>query len=590
MSWDPSIAATTCPGSIWCIGWSPCSRFIAISFSTGTEVHLLDAVTLKRLKSSKHPHHPTDLLTFSPESRSLIWFSYEPNAFTSWDLQTGVRAGEIPTDEPLLHPLSVTYSGCGTMVGVLFKDRHNDGGASTINIYDLLSRTLIYRHPIEGRSVNTIWRHGDCVQFAIVGPGSITVWEVGFSSQLPPTQVESLPTPNNFDNSIGFLFHPTPPRLASEGPGQTVAVWDARYSKLLLNSMDIGRPTKGMSFSTDGHLFACEGGQGIYLWKESPTGYIPHRKLVPSGTGLKNSAQFFSPNGQSTVTTGGTSLQLWRTTDSSSSTSSVPVRDPRGIRRFIIRFSPDGLLAAVTRERDDTAIVFDLKSGATRLTVDTGATICALGVARNTIAVVVRNGEVVTWNLPTGVHVLSARAGRSDSVRTTRLGRWIASPRCVLGAAAISPGLNYVAAETGSWYYIHDGSTGVCLGQVRSYYSSSWFTADGRELWFLGSERCTGWAIVRDGESDVIELEPLDRSVDPSGGFPWQSPHGCQVTNDWWVLNSTGKRLLWLPPHWRFEEIPYWRSEEIHRVWSGRFLALLHAELPEVVVLELLEE
>jgi len=257
----------------------------------------------------------------------------------------------------------------------------------------------------------------------------------------------------------------------------------------------------------------------------------------------------------------------------------------------------DGPLAVAARLWDDIAIVLDLKSGATRLTIDTGTVIYALGVARNTIAVV-GDGNVVTWNLPTGVHVLGARADRNDSDRTIRLDRRVPfwpPHRGSVREVSMSSDLSYVAVSRLFWtaepFYVTrnicDASTGIRLEQVRSQdLGRSWFSPGGREFWcsplLPAPGELEGWAIVRDSESDVTKLERLDPTGGPSGGFPWQSSHGCQVTDDGWVLNSTGKGLLWLPPHWR--------SVEMHRVWSGRFLALLHPGLLEVVVLEVLLE
>ena len=600
MSWDPSIATIKHPYRFWRIVWSPCSRFIAIASRYGMEIHLLDAATLKQLKSftSPPPHHNINLLTFSPESHSLMWFSDQSKAFTSLDLQTGVRVGEILTEESPLRPLSITHSGCGTMLGVLFKGGND---TSTLNTYNIVSGTLICRHPIKGTSTGIIWRYDDRVRFATAMSGFVTVWEVGFSSELSPAEVESFPTSNDFHISSRILFHPTPPRFASiVALEKAVIVWDARYSKLLLNSVDVKMP-ENMSFSTDGHFFACQSaGQRIYLWKESPTGYIPHRKLVLDGTRMKEPTQFFSPNGQSIVTTGEQDLQLWRTTDSSSSTSSVLVGGFRGTgqtKPFVIGFSPDGLLAVTARLWDNTAIVLDLKSGATRLTVDTGMTIYAPGVAGNTLAVF-GGGKVITWNLPTGVHALNPRAASIDNVRTTWLDRWELTPWKEFQSVSISPGLNYVAVSrlfAGPGHVaIHDicdASTGIHLERVHSEdMSLCWFTPDGREFWTSGgldrtstsqdSEKFKGWAIVRDTKSNVTKLEPLDQTGGPSGGLPWESSSGCQVMDDGWALNSTGKRLLWFPPRWQ-SAVP---------VWNGRFLALLYHGLPEAVILELLAE
>ena len=85
-------------------------------------------------------------------------------------------------------------------------------------------------------------------------------------------EVESLPTPDNFDPSKPFLFLPTHSRLAFVFEG-AVFVWDTQHSKLLLNSVDVGQYWEGMTFSSDSHFFTCGTvGPEVYLWKESPTG------------------------------------------------------------------------------------------------------------------------------------------------------------------------------------------------------------------------------------------------------------------------------------------------------------------------------
>jgi len=584
MSWDPSIATIKRSKGIQSIAWSPCSRFIAISSQDSTEVQILDAVTLKRLNSFVPPHRSTRLLAFAPTNRLLMWLGGDPRVFASWDLQTGVQAGEIPIEGPP-YPRTITLSGCGTMLGVLFHGRPSD--PSIINTYDILSGTLIHCHPVEGISTDAFWTHDDCVRFTTFRPGFIIIWEVGFASQLPPTEIESLPTPNDFDTSRS-LFLPAPPRLAFIGSGKTVLVWDAQHSKFLLDSMDVGN-LNTMSFSSDGHFFACGTfGREIYLWKESPTGYILHRKLIYDDVGVGYCEAFLSPDGQSIVAYGGQKLQLnlWRTLDSSSP-SSVPTRGLQRTDRFVIGFSPDGLLAAAARLRGETAAVLDLKSGATRLIVDAGGCIHGLGVAGSTVVAVVSYGTVVTWNLPTGAHVLSTRVDSSDSVRTSRLDLAASIYESAPDTVSISPDFNYIAVTDGegvfnSWDV--SARKSLMYTWVGSWAHSSWFTQDGQELWFLGSGRGEGWAIIRDNESEVTKLEPLGPTRGPPGGHPWQSPRGCKVTDDGWVLDGTGKRLLWLPPRWRSH------AHAVDRVWSGRFLALLHAELPEVVVLELPEE
>ena len=62
-------------------------------------------------------------------------------------------------------------------------------------------------------------------------------------------------------------------------------------------------------------------------------------------------------------------------------------------------------------------------------------------------------------------------------------------------------------------------------------------------------------------------------------GYPWASSRGYRVTDDW-ILGPDGKPLLMLPPIWQ-------SPLEADRVWKGKFLALLHRELPGPVILEL---
>jgi len=97
ISWDSTIATKACSRPVWRTAWSPCSRFIAIEqwFNSMTAIRILDAVTLKQLKTFIPSQGTTRLLAFSPESRLLTWGSDKPEVFISWDLQTGGRASAI---------------------------------------------------------------------------------------------------------------------------------------------------------------------------------------------------------------------------------------------------------------------------------------------------------------------------------------------------------------------------------------------------------------------------------------------------------------------------------------------------------------
>ena len=149
-------------------------------------------------------------------------------------------------------------------------------------------------------------------------------------------------------------------------------------------------------------------------------------------------------------------------------------------------------------------------------------------------------------------------------------------------AASISPDLSYIATIELLEFSprIYEISTGKCLENIESVTGDRlWFTPDGQEVWCNTDNGVKGWAIVKSDLLGQTELQPIEHQPEE---YPWKSSSGYEVTHDGWVLSPSGKQLLWLPPHWQ--------SKEIHRQWNGQFLALLHPDLPEIVILEFPEE
>jgi WD40 repeat protein len=573
ISWEPVVATMRHGHSVHAAAWSPCSRFIAVGLPEMIEI--LDAVTLERLHTFTHPWTmATRWISFSPDSRSLTQFGGGDYGIVTWDVQTGRQISATSTpNTPSSRYLSSTYSMDGKVVAVTHSDLDKTA-VTVVSTYNLLSGTHIYSHRVsEGRIVASIWTHGESLRFVTVKPGSITIWEVGFTSKHTLAEVESLPAPDGI-GSEESLFLPTRSRLAFILQ-EAVLVWDARDSKLLLNFVGGDQPM-GLSFSSDGRFFACETiVQGIHLWKESPTGYLLHRKLT-SGTGI---APLLSPNGESIITSQSSVTRLWYTTDPTNSPSSVPTHTANRTD-LILGFSPDKSLAVAARLGDNMATIIDLESSDPCLIIDAGMKICGLGVAGNTV-IVVGEGKIVTWDLPAGYRVLDAKANIDDSVHTTVFSH-LAPPPERLHSASISLDFNCIAITRGygEGLDFYDMSTGEHLvGTTARDRSRPWFTRDGHEVWSSLGLSMEGWKIIRDGKSGAIGLEPLAPDADPSEGYPWESPHGHDVTADGWVLGSGGRRLMWLPHHWR--------NDECYRVWDGRFLGVFDHGLPEPVIVEL---
>jgi len=545
---------------------------------SNTEV--LDAATLERLYTFMHPSSGNGWLSFSPDGNSLTRINGQDNGSTAWDLRTGGRISATPSalDTPSSSYFSSTYSMDGKIVAFAYRDLENNT-VTGISTYNLISGTHIYSYRVsEGQLIAQIWTHGEFLRFATVKPGSITIWEVGFTSEHTLAEIESLPAPD--DTGRDRLFLPTLSRLAFILRG-AVLIWDARDSKFLLNFVGGGQ-LGGLSFSSEGRFFACRvTGQGAHLWKESPTGYVLHQKLVRSGPEAHWITPFLSPDGESIITSKLNETQLQRTTDPIDPPSSVP---PQPVEQtdFVLAFSPDKSLIATGRLGEGMVTIVDLNSGDPRLIIDTGMKIWGLGLTGST-AVVVSEGKIITWNLPVGDCVLDARANIHDSVRTIVFNH-PPPPFKWQNSASISPDFNHlvIMSRWGRSLDIYDTSTGkhvvgTAPGSQRVFYP--WFTRDGREVRYSSG----GQKIIRGGGSDIIGLEPLQRGCVPSGGYLWKSSHGHDVTDDGWVVDSRKKRVIWLPHHVRASE------ENLEQMWDGRFLALFNPGLPEPVIIEMYE-
>ena len=105
-----------------------------------------------------------------------------------------------------------------------------------------------------------------------------------------------------------------------------------------------------------------------------------------------------------------------------------------------------------------------------------------------------------------------------------------------------------------------------------------YFNQGGCGVWHINDSGERGWEIIKDGESNITKLKDLGSTKCPPGEITGRYPPGYKVM-DGWIIHSSGKQLLWLPPHW-------WPGQH-DRIWSGQFLALVNEMLPQVLILEL---
>ena len=590
-SWERAVATATIGHLLYAAVWSPCNRFIAVAEPYSVQV--LDAVTLIRLSTFKHSlntlYRPQQL-DFYPDGRCLTLCVVE--ALISWDIQTGSPLNTIPLrpersdDKPFLFK----HSKDGKLIAVAYKpwdiDRGDVGYSSFIYTFDLLSGIHVGSHRFpEARIMDPIWTHDEYFRFTTIDPKLVRIWQSPFTLEHPPVEVASFPVPDGITDANRLLFLPSLSRLAFV-LGSTIQVWDLEAPKLLLKSeVKPGRNQRSpphSSFSPDGRFFAYTTiNEGVQVWKESPTGYLPYQQL-PFFTYSSRVAPRFSSDTKSIIISPGLKIHRLHTRDQVSSLPSLQIRDGRRVD-FTLAFSPDENFAVFARQGQNTVTIIDLRSGERKWNTDVGLEIGCVGIAGGTV-VVVGQDSIITWNLPGGDRTFNASI--NNIVRTTILDP--SPPSHNLGTPyfmSISPDLNRVVVLRVGEYCsleVDDVSTGSCLARIPTGNAAlrRLFTRDGREVWARNGNSAGQCEIIEDGKSGTVELK-LRRIEGPSREFFRESSRGYTVTDDGWVLSPSQKRLLWLPRRWRMNG---W-----YRAWGGRFLGLLDGELSEMVVLEFLE-
>ena len=590
VSWEQAAATAYIGNGPHTFAWSSCNRFIAVTKHKSVEV--LDAVTLSSLGAFEYFGHHCGLLCFSPDSRCLTQFvDYR---ICSWDLQTGAPHGVISGEWGLSHVFSFTYSNDGKVIAVAYKGVGDEGNSivfdNSFSTYDLHSRTLVGAHRApEGEIIYPIWTHDEHFRFATVTRDSIRIWQSKFDLKHPSVEVESFPVPEEITHTINFLFLPARSRLVFILRG-SIRIWDVRASKLLLKLEFKQRISSSMSspptcsFSSDGRFFAFAATAGeVYVWKESPTGYVFHQQL----SFLTDiSRPQFSPNGKSIIVSLPSMLHRWRTRDQVLTLPSTSTRDTLKYP-FTLGFSPNEKFAVFARQNRKMVTVFDLQSGERRWIIDMGVEIDCLGMTEDTV-VVFGEEKVAIWNLPDGDCTFHTSVNDSIPLRTSEdLPRYT-----ILGNPAditISPDLNNIVVARSvlpmlgqCTLEVYDIPTRRRTARIETTnLMTLLFTQDGHEVWAEsdGSFREQS-KIIKDSKSGTIKLN-TKTTEGPARVIFRESSHGHNVTDGWWVLSPARKHLLWLPH--------YWRSHGGNRKWGGRFLGLLHRDLPEVVILEFFE-
>ena len=211
-----------------------------------------------------------------------------------------------------------------------------------------------------------------------------------------------------------------------------------------------------MSFSPDGHFFICIGDGlddhacEIHLWRESPAGYVFHQRFVMPNSNYPLSILrlLTSPNGGSIIGFSSENLQPWHTADSSTSLSIVSVQTSKEDNKdFIVKFSPDNVLAAVVQWEDEMITVLDLKSYISWPIINAGMKVYGVRIIGTNITAV-GNGKGITWSLSTKEHIPDLRADITNSFQAIAF-----NENCT--AIYLSSNLHYIASVEDESYSSH---------------------------------------------------------------------------------------------------------------------------------------
>ena len=505
-----------------------------------------------------------------------------------WDTQTGVVINEFGTED---HN-KVIFHGDQRTITFVTRDLH-------FYTYDVLHGTQLCHGKIlqalsaqmSGKhsfALGAHWTHNDTLLFATSvntdGESVIIIHELQPTSTPPLHQVSSSPIPAQHGE---FSFSPVSFH-ASFVTDTGVLILNVQDSKVLLQTQvfqshraEPGQFAPNGSFYIYGVL-----GDGIYIWQNTSTGYVPWSLLTPR---LSYRGFSWSPTSISILCWGQGGIQLLHPDNCLSPFSPNKVK-PRLYGNHLVAYSADQTYIATARKGNSVVTVLDHLSGTPQQYIHTDMQIQYIKIVDNTIFVVDMH-KLASWDL---------EAGRTVNVV------------CNVGGVTFNEPLN-ISAHGGRLVLSHDHSQIIFTdgGRISLYNikaskvitkGGNWsstldlqLSSNQHRLWFLEYDTANNPARV--SSSDIkpptsysyVELEVED------GGFgnvtaehvgdKWSwvnlfSPLGYHVgEGSQWVADSKGTKLLWLPPNCRMEDLQGMQ-------WNGNFLAMVDYRHPEPMIIE----
>ena len=525
-----------------------------------------------------------------------------------WDTQTGVV-----TTRPSTRSLGeVAFSGDQRTIALFC--------GSIILMYDGLEGTALCEEvlPLCWPGAHQWVYEGSLRYAAISFDNAINIYELQFPISAPLfSLVESFPIPSH---NARFSFSPVSSH-ASFVTVKKILIIDVRDPRILLqiDTVELLYMPPG-HFSPDGLFFACGTYErdGVFVWKNTSTGYIPwsNLKLRSPFAGFS-----FSPASTSILSWGSGGIQLLHPEDCLGLPFPSSTMPHHRQGTHLVAYSAGGTHIATARQLDSWEVILDPLSGTPRQFIDTGVQIWDIGIVGNTVFVVDKD-RIVGWHLEVGGEGHGADgAGMMVVDETVAIG--------VCGEhLTLSRDCSRIAFADGKTVFLYDVKAREILDKCvvdmevidirlspnqhgiqvtmrslpprpsTSSSSSKHLTSSkhfGLPKRLTRSKPVNECNFERPSPWDYIYYF-MELGITKDGGFVNDTPrehlhstwpirrhlqsHGYRIGSGFgWVEDSRGNKLLWLPPSWR-------TLDGLDLKWDGNFLALLGGHNPVPIIIE----
>lgn len=488
---------------------------------------------------------------FTPTLILTPTFSEQPAAparLVVWDTQTGVVIRKIYTD----YPGKVMFHGDQRTITYIFNLK--------FYTYDALNGTQLCQGyiPSWGSGLGAHWVYKDALQFVTSiennGKPVVNFYELQLTSTTPLHLLSSFPI-SFYQEEFSFSpvsFH------ASFVTSTEVIIVNVQDTKLLLQ-IEVAQvaPPPPVQFSPNGAFFACRVLEDeIWIWQNTPTGYIPWSSLRPRLSPLELS---WSPTSTSILCQCMQGILLLHPGNHPSPLPPNRNKSNGNHEPHLVAYSTDSMSIAIARQRDSVITVLNCTSGTVEKFVNMDMQIQKIQIIDNTIFMISTH-KLIGWDLKVagvvdGVYDVTAAAVNETLAISTH---------------ACYPTLSYdcscIAFAIEERVFLYDIKTQEILKSIKYNLSPTdiRFSPDGHHVWLCN---------IQSDNFYRLDIAGVWRSTDVEKkvGWTWNNPfsrRGYVGMDTGWVSDYQGRTLLWLPPNWRVHD-------QTRMQWKGNTLVQL---------------